>query len=272
MPLAIPRDRLKSLSVLVLLLTALCLAGPEHASAAELRISWASGNESDLRGYRLRYRTEPGTQTEVIDLGPGTVFTVSGLDLDTTYAFAVSAYDDANNESAPSAELTARIPSSLAPFPVVLGAIDTDSHSMYLARSHHQSLRFVGRNFQPGAALSLGPDILVRPPTIAPGGDLLATVEVAEDAALGPRVATVANPDQGIGSTSHLLQVVKTPDGNGDCAVDILDLNALARAWNEVLGESRFLPGSDLDGDDFVGPDDLTILVRFLGLRPWGCP
>lgn len=272
MPLAIPRNRLKCVSVLMLLLMPPCVAGIDVISAAELRISWASGNESDLRGYRLRYRTDPGTEIEVIDLGPGTAFTVSGLELDTTYAFAVTAYDEANNESAPSAELTARIPSSLAPFPVVHGAIDTDSHSMYLARSHHQMVRFSGLNFQPGAVISLGPDILVHQPTSAPGGDLLATVEVAEDAALGPRVATVANPDQGIGSTSHLLQVVKTPDGNGDCAVDILDLNTLARAWNVILGESRFQPGADLDGDDFVGPDDLTILVRFLGLKPWGCP
>jgi hypothetical protein len=272
MPFAIRLDRGKFVSVVLLLLMPLCAAGTDGAFAAELRISWASVNESDLRGYRLRYRTDPGTETEVIDLGPGTAFTVSGLELDTTYAFAVSAYDDADNESAPSAELTARIPSSLAPLPVVTGAISTSSRSMYLARSHHQTVRFSGLNLRPGAVISLGSDILVHPPTTAPGGDLLAVVEVAEDAVLGPRVATVANPDQGIGSTSHLLQVVKTPDGNGDCAVDILDLNALARAWNEVLGEGRFLHGSDLDKDDFVGPDDLTILVRFLGLKPWGCP
>lgn len=272
MPLAISSALLKSLSVAVFLLMAVLSSGAGAAFAAELRISWASGGESDLRGYRLRYRTEPGAQTEVIELGPETSLVISGLALDTTYAFAVSAFDEANNESAPSVEVTARIPSSLAPVPVLTNALDTASHSMYLPRSQHQVVRFSGRNLQPGATIALGQEVSVGPTSAASGGDLLATVEVAGDAVLGPRVATVVNPDQGIGSSSHLTQVVKSPDGNGDCAVDILDLNALARAWNQAQGENRFLPESDLDGDDFVGPDDLAIFVRFLGFRLWGCP
>lgn len=91
-------------------------------------------------------------------------------------------------------------------------------------------------------------------------------------AALGPRGATIVNPDEGTGSTSGILVVVRNPDGNRDCAVDSLDLNALARAWNEVRGEGRFATESDLDGDDYVGPDDLAILVKFLGRLLWGCP
>jgi hypothetical protein len=264
--------RRKSWLVVVFGLLAPAPAGTVATFAADLRVSWASGAESDLRGYRLRYGTAPGPWTETVDLGAGTSCTVSGLARDTTYSFAVLAYDHADNESRPSAELLARIPSGLAPMPQILGVSDTTTNSIYAARARIQVMRFSGRNLQPGASITLGPDVVVDPPAADGTGDLVAAVRVDAKAALGPRVATVVNPDQGTASASDLVQVVKSPDGNADCAVDVLDLNALARAWNEALGESRYVAEADLDGDDFVGPDDLTILVKFLGRSLLGCP
>ena len=272
MPHAPPAIRRKCLLVAAYTLTALVPIGPASPFAAELRISWASGTEYDLQGYRLRYRTEFGPWTEAMDQGEATSTTLDGLDPETTYFFAVVAYDRAGNESAPSVELAGRIPSSLAPIPEPLAALDAATNSIYAARSQRQSIRFLGRNLQPGAVVSLGPDILVDPAVAGQTGDLVATILVDESAALGPRAATIANPDRGIGSASDLLRIVKSPDSNRDCAVDILDLNALARAWNEASGEGRYVSEVDLDGDDYVGPEDLTIFVKFLGRVPWGCP
>ena len=54
--------------------------------------------------------------------------------------------------------------------------------------------------------------------------------------------------------------------------VDVADLNALARAWNEETGEARYAPAVDLDGDDYVGPEDLTIFVNYFGREFSSCP
>lgn len=264
--------RRKCLSAWLLALVAPASAGATMGVAAEVRVSWPSSHESDLLGYRLRHGTNPAWLTETIDAGLQTTVRVGGLDPDTAYYFAVVAYDRAGNESPPSAELTARIPTSLAPIPHVISVLDTTSNSIYAARSLVQSMRVSGRNLQPGAVVTLGTGVIVDAPVSTSTADLVATTRVAEDAALGPRTVTVVNPDRGTGSATDVVRVVKTPDGNRDCVVDILDLNALARAWNEERGESRYAPDSDLDGDDYVGPNDLTIFVRFLGRAPWTCP
>jgi hypothetical protein len=68
------------------------------------------------------------------------------------------------------------------------------------------------------------------------------------------------------------MTLVKTPDTNADCSVDVLDLNAIARSWNASSDEPAYAASSDLDGDSYVGPEDLTIFVKFLGHTLPGCP
>jgi len=59
------------------------------------------------------------------------------------------------------------------------------------------------------------------------------------------------------------------PDLTGDGTVDGIDVVRFATAFNSNLGDPRFLAVADLDGDGFVGPDDLAFLAPLYGMS---CP
>jgi hypothetical protein len=237
-----------------------------------LRLSWSSGPEADLSGYRLRYGTAPGSVDAEVDAGMATEIAVAGLLRGVTYYFSVVAYDESGNESTPSAQVTARLATDFAAAPVIDSALETDSQSIYAVRARARFIELHGQNFQAGATVGLGPDVTVAAPVLTPEGHLLAGVTISPNAAAGPRTVTVSNPDLGIGSGNGMITVVKSPDTDGDCMVDIIDLNTLARSWNTVSGEPRYAPLADLDGDDYVGPDDLTVFVTYYGRQFTGCP
>jgi hypothetical protein len=241
--------------------------------AGTLRVTWASSPEGDLAGYRLRYGTSPGVYSQSIDTGQTEMCLVPGLDAELVYYFAVSAYDFSGNESEPSEEITARIPASLAPIPVVSSAIESSTQSMFAVRARSSLVMVYGANLEPGATVSFGPGVNVGSAAhTALGNMLVMNVDVDASASPGSRTATVTNADQGIGSRSDLLTIVKSPDINGDCTVDVLDLNVLARSWNETENETQFVSGADFNGDGYVGPDDLTVFVQYFGRALTGCP
>jgi fibronectin type III domain protein len=268
LPAAVP----KALIVAGLLAVCALGAGVSDAVAATMRLSWSSDTEADLSGYRLRYGTAPGSVDGEVDTGSATNAQVAGLVRGVTYYFSVVAYDASGNESAPSTEVTARLATDLSAPPVIESAMETSSQSIYAVRSQARSVQVHGQNFDPGATVDLGADIAVAPPALTPEGDLLVGVSIPADAAAGPRTVTVSNPDLGIGSGANLITIVKSPDADGDCAVDIVDLNTLARAWNQQSNEPRYAAPVDLDGDGYVGPDDLTIFVTYYGREFRGCP
>jgi hypothetical protein len=248
------------------------VCGASPCAAASLHVTWASNTEADLAGYRLRYGTSAGTYTETIEAGPANGCEVAGLQPGVLYHLAVFAYDEAGNESAPSAEITARIPPSLAPIPVVEGAAEAGSRSIYLVRARTSFATVYGGAFQADASVDAGPGVTAGRAVLTTAGTLLVPLDVAPSAALGGRTVTVTNPDQGTGSRTDALSVVKIPDINADCAVDVLDLNALARGWNESGEEARYIPEADFDGDSYIGPDDLTVFVQYFGRTFPGCP
>jgi len=252
-------------------LTAGLVCGALPCAAASLHVRWASNTEADLAGYRLRYGTSAGTYTETIEAGRTTSCVVPGLQAGLLYHFALFAYDEAGNESGPSAEITARIPASLAPIPGVESAAEYGTRSMYVVRARTSLATVYGDNFQSAATVDAGPGVVARQPIRTATGDLLLLVEVDPAATLGSRTVTVTNPDQGTGGRSDTLSVVRNPDINTDCIVDVLDLNVLARAWNETGDEARFVPEADIDGDGYIGPDDLTIFVQYFGRTFPGC-
>jgi hypothetical protein len=65
---------------------------------------------------------------------------------------------------------------------------------------------------------------------------------------------------------------VKNPDTDGDCHIDGVDLNRMARAWNNTSAEPDYNATVDLDGDGYVGPDDLAIFIKYFAHKPAGCP
>ncbi|HZM71074.1 MAG TPA: dockerin type I domain-containing protein, partial [Candidatus Cryosericum sp.] len=156
--------------------------------------------------------------------------------------------------------------------PVVTSAVEAQSDSIYFVRGAGQTVRVTGTSFQPGAALNLSPGISIGATTVT--GTTLATapLTISGTASLGPRTLILTNPDGRAGSRPDALQVVKTPDANGDCKIDGLDLNRLARAWNSASGEPEFFAAVDLDGDGYIGPDELSIFTQYFGLKPPGCP
>ena len=268
LPAAVP----KALVVAGLLAMCAPFFAARPATAATLRLSWSSDMEADISGYRLRYGTASGAVDEVVEAGSATSVDVPGLNLGVTYYFSVTAYDRSGNESPPSAELQARLALDRSAPPLVESATEMSSHSVYAVRSIARTILIQGQNFETGATVDLGDGISAQPPTVTAEGDLLVNVNIAADARTGPRSVTVSNPDLGIGTGTDLLSVVKTPDADADCMVDSVDLNALARAWNETRGDARYSSQVDLDGDDYVGPEDLTIFAKYFGHEFAGCP
>lgn len=247
-------------------------AGSDPAGAATLDVSWASNTEADLAGYRLRLGTVPGQYTETIEAGTASSAQVDNLQVDVTYYVAVFAYDIAGNESAGSPEVSARISASLEPLPIIDSVVDLDSDSIYLMRGRSHTLVVRGRNLQAGASVGLGLGVLTTRLALNSDGDLISYVLVSNFASPGRRTLTLINPDLATTSVSDAVTFVKTPDTNLDCSVDILDLNAIARSWNLNSDEPTYSAAGDLDGDAYVGPEDLTIFVKFLGRPLPGCP
>jgi hypothetical protein len=95
-------------SLLLVALTALLglFAFPDAATAQTATLAWDANSESDLAGYRVHYGTVSGNPTTTVDVGNVTQRQFSGLQAGVTYYFRVTAYNTANEESTPSAEVS----------------------------------------------------------------------------------------------------------------------------------------------------------------------
>jgi hypothetical protein len=72
-------------------------------------LSWNLNSEQDLAGYKIYVGTQSGLYTlpgSPFTIGRMTSFTVANLPLGQTYFFALSAYDNAGNESPLSVEVS----------------------------------------------------------------------------------------------------------------------------------------------------------------------
>src|ERR1043166_6787945 len=72
-------------------------------SARALKLAWDPS--TGATGYKLYYGTSSSNYTSVVNAGNSTSNTINGLQIGTTYYFAVSAYN-ASTESAPSSEIS----------------------------------------------------------------------------------------------------------------------------------------------------------------------
>ena len=78
-----------------------------HAETAT--VSWDPNSESDLAGYKIYYGVNSHNYDNIVDVGNVTSFTITDLNKDVNYYFAVTAYDFSNNESGFSEEVSAMI-------------------------------------------------------------------------------------------------------------------------------------------------------------------
>ena len=204
-----------------------------------------------------------GSMQLVVQVSPtatsGSIITASGWTIDSNDTGAVTAaaaYTSITEASAPT----------------IASAVEVSTNSIYLVRGTTQTIRLTGSSFLNGAVINLSPDIATGPTQVNGGTALTATVTLQNGAALGPRTVTLTNPDNKMGSLADALRVVKKSDVNSDCRTDGIDLNSLARSWNNDQSETGYNLMVDYDGDNYVGPDDLAVFIEQFGLHQPGCP
>ncbi len=93
----------------------LVLAFTGLAAAQSATLAWNANGESDLAGYRVEYGTVSGSPSTTVDVGNVTQRQFNGLQAGVTYYFRVKAYNTANQESAPSVEVSHTPPVAVVP-------------------------------------------------------------------------------------------------------------------------------------------------------------
>jgi len=91
-------DKIKKLLILERITTVLM--------AGTITLAWDANIEPDLAGYKIHYGLSSGDYTTIIDVKNVTEVKLDGFANGKTYYFAATAYDEDNNESAYSEELT----------------------------------------------------------------------------------------------------------------------------------------------------------------------
>ena len=82
------------------------------AQTSCVTLSWAASTDTNVVGYNVYYGVESRVYTNSIDEGNVTTATICGLDIGTTYYFAVTAYDSFGLESDYSNEISYTIPAT----------------------------------------------------------------------------------------------------------------------------------------------------------------
>lgn len=84
-------------------------------SASSIQVSWDASPEPDLRGYNVYMGTSQGSYHTTKNTGPTPSYVFQNLPQGITYYFTVTAYDQTNNESLPSEEVSVKIPDITMP-------------------------------------------------------------------------------------------------------------------------------------------------------------
>ena len=116
-------SKLRTVTPLLLLSLLLLALFPARLAASSLTLAWDPNTEPDLAGYKVYYRTQSGDYDDAIDVGDVIQYTVSGLEPETRYYLALTAYDTSWNESDFSWEVSAITGDDPAP-PVQTGSED----------------------------------------------------------------------------------------------------------------------------------------------------
>lgn len=88
-------------------------------------LEWDPNVESDVAGYRIYYGTESGIYSLKKEVGMANSATISDLAAEQTYYFVVTAYNEANLESLPSAEVsTTTTADNLDPLVSIVSPLD----------------------------------------------------------------------------------------------------------------------------------------------------
>jgi chitodextrinase len=72
---------------------------PARLAASALTLAWDPNTEDDLGGYKVYYGTRSRDYDFIINVGNVTQYSVTSLEPETQYYFALTAYDTSGNES-----------------------------------------------------------------------------------------------------------------------------------------------------------------------------
>jgi hypothetical protein len=138
--------RLAVLSLCLIFLS----SSPINAFAADnsVDLQWTPNSESDLAGYNVYHGTNSGVYGSPDRLQNTTSHHKGNLDPTKRHYFAVTAYDDAGNESAPSAEVSTPPPSVSAPAPAT--AISSPSAGVTFSPGQSVTVQGQGSNLKWG--------------------------------------------------------------------------------------------------------------------------
>ncbi len=103
----------RNIAGLVFFFIGLC-ANPAF-SASSIQLSWDANPEPDLMGYNVYMGTSQGSYYTTKSTGPNPSYVFQNLPQGITYYFTVTAYDQTNNESLPSEEVSVKIPDIIMP-------------------------------------------------------------------------------------------------------------------------------------------------------------
>ena len=78
---------------LICIISFVLILVPSFAGAAQVSLSWQRSSGSNIAGYKMHYGNYSGSYQYTVDVGNSTSCTISGLNEDTTYYFAATAYD-----------------------------------------------------------------------------------------------------------------------------------------------------------------------------------
>jgi len=99
------------ITALIAAVLGLLFFAPSQSWASKnLSLAWNPESSAIAAGYVLYVGTTSGKYTTRLDVGTNTATTVSGLSSGVRYYFAVTAYNAARVESAPSAEISYHVP------------------------------------------------------------------------------------------------------------------------------------------------------------------
>jgi hypothetical protein len=143
-----------------------------------------------------------------------------------------------------------------------------------LRQGEERIVTLTGEDLHAGLAVDAGPRldavVLAAEPLSAngPRDRLILRLAARDDAAIGPRVLRVTNPDGGATMSAAVVLVTLDTgrvDIDGSGRADGRDLALLARSFGHAAGEAGYDGAADFDGSGLVDGLDLALLSGWFG-------
>jgi hypothetical protein len=152
--------------------------------------------------------------------------------------------------------------------------LDPPTPAPKLRQGEERTMTLAGEDLQHGLTADAGPGIDAQVVAVGPrsangpGDFLIVRLTARDDAAIGPRVLRIGNPDGGT-ATPAAIAIVTLDTGRLDIdrsgRADGRDLALLARAFGRARDDPGYDGTADFDGSGLVDGIDLALLSEWFG-------